>query len=167
MLLTVEQMAALLGLQKRAVYDLAAVGTIPRRERGRYHAGEVVLAYTTHMREVAAGRTDKSGKVDLAAERARLARMQADAQEIKNAVLRGELVPADEIEAASIAVHSAVQRRLLALPRKLAPLVAVENEPRACEEIIREHVVEALQKIADTEVEVDASTSESRAASEH
>jgi hypothetical protein len=37
-------------------------------------------------------------KLDLNAERARLAKEQADAQELKNRQTRGELVPADEVE---------------------------------------------------------------------
>lgn len=153
---TVGQVATLLELSERQVYELAKRGTIPRAERGRYDLIACVRAYVRHLREVAAGRASDDGRSDIVAERARLAAAQADQYELKNAQLRGDLVPADDIESASVAIHSAVQRRLLAVPRNAAPLVAVENDARACENIIREHIEEALEEIADLQLEVEA-----------
>lgn len=150
----------------RQVYELAAAGKIPRgREgkRGQFELAECTRAYCTHMREVAAGRMSRDGKVDLVTEKARLASEQADGQALKNAMLRGELVPADEVQAVHVAIHSAVQRRLLGLPRTCAPLVAVENEPRTCEAILRDYVEKALEKVADLTVE----TFDDAAAEEH
>jgi phage terminase Nu1 subunit (DNA packaging protein) len=147
--------ARLLNLSERQVYMLAHEGRIPRAKRGRYDPVACVRQYVTHLREVAAGRSTQSGVGDLVAERARLAREQADGQAMKNEQARGKLVPADEAEAAHIAVHSAVQRRLLGVPKRVAPLVAVESEPRACEAILREYIHEALQAVADFEIEPD------------
>lgn len=152
----VGQVATLLDLSERQVYQLAKDGIIPRAQRGGYDLIACVRAYIRHLREIAAGRTSSDGRVDIVAQRARLAAEQADHQAMKNAQLRGDLVPGDEIEDASVAVHSAVQQRLLAVPRNAAPLVAVENDARACEAIIREQIEEALEEIADLEIEAEA-----------
>lgn len=145
------QIAQLLVLSERQVYELARKGVLPRDGRGKYNLGECLRAYILHMREVASGRQG-DGKLSLADERARLARLQADHQALKNDELRGALVKADEVERASVAIHSNVQRRLLGVPSKAAPLVAEERDALACETIIREFIESALQAIADTEV---------------
>lgn len=150
----VSAVARLLDVTERQVYELARDGTIPRAQRGRYDLVACVRAYIRHLREVAAGRQSRDGKLDLPAERARLAREQADHQSMKNALLRKELVPVSDVETAFTTVHSAVQQRLLGIPSVVAPLVAIEEEARTCEAIIREHIEEALQEIADAEIDV-------------
>jgi hypothetical protein len=50
------------------------------------------LAYCANLREVAAGRKSEAGGLDLTAERARLAKLQADKVEIELAELRDEVV---------------------------------------------------------------------------
>jgi phage terminase Nu1 subunit (DNA packaging protein) len=144
-----------LGITERQVYNLARDGKIPRASRGRYDVLACVRSYLSHLREVAAGRSSGGdGVADLVGERARLAREQADAQAMKNAQRRGELASVFELEQLLVSVHSVIQRRLLACPTALAPLVAVENDARVCERIIREEIVSALQSIADTRVKI-------------
>ena len=46
------------------------------------------------------GTADGERPIDLNAERARLAKEQADGQALKNAVLRSQLLPADQVESA-------------------------------------------------------------------
>lgn len=70
-------------------------------------AGDWLLAYCARLREQAAGRA-AAGGASLAQERAALARSQREAQELKNAVDRGEYAPigllADVLGAASSAI---------------------------------------------------------------
>jgi phage terminase Nu1 subunit (DNA packaging protein) len=62
---------------------------------------EARVAYIRDLREKAAGRrahaTEGGEVLDLAAERARLARAQSEGAELKNAELRGELVAASDV----------------------------------------------------------------------
>lgn len=145
-------LAKIFDCTERQVYDLVRAGTIPRAQRGRYDVLACTRAYIRHLREVAAGRQAQAGGVDLAGERARLAKEQADAQAMKNAQSRQELMPSADSEAIHVALHSAVQRRMLAVPTHVAPLVAVENEARVCEAILRDHIAEALEELADAEI---------------
>lgn len=86
--------------------------------------------------------------LDLTRERARLAREQADAQELKNRQARGELVPGDQIESAWVALMSGVRSRLLSVPSKVAPIVHAAKTPAEAEAIIREHQTEALAELS-------------------
>lgn len=146
--------ARVLDLSERQVYDLVRRGIIPRARPGKYDLFACIRAYVRHIREQAAGRLSKDGDLDIVAERARVAREQADGLAMKNAVTRQELVPAGDIEASRVAVHSAVVRRIRAVPRACALKVARENEARTCEAIIRRALDEALTDIANAEVVV-------------
>lgn len=150
----VSAVARVLALSERQVQELARDGIIPRTTRGTYDLLVCVQSYVKHIREVAAGRSSTDGKLDIVAERARLAREQADHYAMKNAVMREQLVPAEDIEAAYVSVQSAVQRRILAVPKAVAALVSIESEARVCEAIIRQHLEEALEEIADADLVV-------------
>ncbi len=65
-----------------------------------YDLEESARRYIASLRETASGRGGEEQVLDLTSERAQLAREQTDAQALKNAVLRGEYVPAGEFERA-------------------------------------------------------------------
>lgn len=74
-----------------------------------YSLKQLRVAYIRHLREIAAGRASTADKaLDLAAERAALAREQRIGQAMKNAVARGEYAPigllADVLSAAASGV---------------------------------------------------------------
>lgn len=91
--MTQAQFGALVGITQPAVSDLASRGVLTQGSA----AGVWLLAYTEHLREMAAGRGGEGG-IELARERARLAREQADKIGMQNAVTRGELAPAHVLE---------------------------------------------------------------------
>ena len=103
--ITQAEFAALVGVSEAKASQLVGEGVIERGQTA--HAW--LLAYVERLREVAAGRaSDEAGGLDLVQERARLARSQREAQDIKNAVARGEFAPigllADVLGMASSAV---------------------------------------------------------------
>lgn len=63
------------------------MGCFPRRDSAR------VAVTCRRLREVAAGRASEESGLDLVQERAALARSQREAQELKNAVARGNNAP--------------------------------------------------------------------------
>lgn len=83
----------MVGISQPTVSDLISRGVI----RDQDSVGAWLLDYCGHLREVAAGRAG-SGDLDLVAERARLARAQAEKIEMQNAEKRGELAPAYLLE---------------------------------------------------------------------
>lgn len=91
--LTQTELAEVLGITQPGVAQIESRGIA---ERGM-PAAQWLRAYCSHLREQAAGRA-ASGGGDLAAERARLAREQADKIAMQNAVTRKELAPAYLLE---------------------------------------------------------------------
>ncbi|QQM31977.1 DNA packaging protein [Martelella lutilitoris] len=66
---------------------------------------------------------EEKQKTSLTAERARLAKEQADAAEIKNAILRKELVHASDVEREWAAVLRKVRAGVLAVPSRVRQLL--------------------------------------------
>jgi len=128
------------------VNDLIARGTITKRDRGQYDLVEARTEYIRHLRKVAAGRV-QAGELDLGEERARLAKEQADAKEMENAILRNELVYIDDVAKQFGQQASAVKTRLLAIPSKAAPLVINCTKPVEAREIIESMIEEALYEL--------------------
>ena len=84
------------------------------------------IAYVRHLRERAAGRASDAAAddgLDLVAERARLAKSQADAQEMRNDVMRGQVVLTADVAASIGQCCATVRDRLLALPSEAAPAI--------------------------------------------
>lgn len=119
---------------------------------------EIRVAYIRELREQAAGRA-AVGDLDLAAERARLAKEQADKVAMQNAVTRGELAPVVLIEevltkaAAKVAgvfdaIPGVVRRRFPALPSEAIELIGGE--------IAKARNVVAAMSLADLSNDADS-----------
>ena len=99
------EFAEAVGISGAAVSQMVTAGHL---ERGAT-AHEWLRAYCSRLREQAAGRASgEAGGLDLVQERAALAKSQREAQDMKNAVARGEYAPigllADVLGAAASAV---------------------------------------------------------------
>lgn len=87
-IVTQKQFGELVGISQPAVSDLLSRGVMTEGSV----VGDWLLDYCLNLREQAAGRS-ASGDLDLATERARLAREQADKIAMQNAQTRRELAP--------------------------------------------------------------------------
>lgn len=101
----------LVGVSQPAVSDLLARGVLTEGESG----GVWLKQYCRHLREIAAGRAT-NGDLDLATERARLAKEQADKIAMHNAVTRGELAPVAAMEAVLATVGAKIGKILDTIP---------------------------------------------------
>lgn len=122
------------GIQPGALTALVQRGLAVRIGHGVYDLEASTHAYVSHLREVAAGRGGDQHQLKLTRERARLASEQADAQALKNAELRGEVIRADETERAWADVLRRVRGEVLAVPARLRPDMA----PAAADALDRE-----------------------------
>lgn len=86
--ITQAEFAQAVGVSEARISQLISEGVLPREAS----AGEWLTAYCERLREQAAGRAS-TGPLDLAQERAALAREQRMGQAIKNAVARREYAP--------------------------------------------------------------------------
>lgn len=129
---TQAQFGEVVGISQPAVSDLLSRGVLTEEAP----LTRWILEYCSNLREVAAGR-QAAGDLDLATERAALARAQREKIEMQNAVTRRELAPTHLIEevlaragtrVAGIldAIPGQIRRRLPDLPGSELDAIALE-----------------------------------------
>lgn len=143
---TVNEVARHIGVSAKYVQDLIRDGVLERKSRGLYDLDECREAYISKLREKAAGRAG-SGELDLVSERARLAKEQADAKEMENAVERGDLVYIEDVAKQVENQFTKVRTRLLGVPTKVAPEVHACATTREVQSVIEQAIVEALNEL--------------------
>ena len=109
-----------------------------------------LIGYCEHLRDQAAGRLGETLGLDLVQERAGLARAQREAQELKNAVARGEYAPIGILADVLALASSAIVDRLDQLEGQLR---------KACPDLPEEARMVILRVIADARNEWIRSTS--------
>jgi phage terminase Nu1 subunit (DNA packaging protein) len=137
----------LVGISQPAVSDLLSRGVLPAHKTG----GEWLLAYCGHLREIAAGRA-AAGDLDLATERARLAREQADKIGMQNAITRRELAPVHVVEEILAKAGARVAGILDAIPgavRRRMPQLGADEIALIRGEIAKARNVAAAISLAD------------------
>ena len=142
-----KRLGEFVGLNDRTIRQLVDRGVMVRCGRNLYPLEENVRRYAAHLREVASGRGGEEEVATLTAERARLAREQADGHALKNATARGELIPGGEVSARWEDLARRVRSQMMAVPsrvRERAPHLAPEHV-----EIIDREIRGALQDLAD------------------
>ncbi len=140
--------AKLLDLTIRRVYQLTNEGVIPRAEKGRYELVPAVQGYIRYLRDRAIG-ADALPDESARASRARLIKAQAEAQEMENARVRGELLPREPVEQAIGAAFGVVRNRILAIDKKLPMRVLGCNSLPEIQAISSEMHNEALNELAN------------------
>lgn len=157
---TQQQFGLAVGISQPAVSDLLSRGVLTTGET----AGEWLKEYCAHLRETAAGRM-ASGDLDLAAERARLAKEQADRVSMQNAVTRGELAPVYLIEEVLAKAGVRAGKILEAIPgmvKRRVPALTSSDVNAIADEIAKARNVAASVCLADLDVDRGAASSASR-----
>jgi phage terminase Nu1 subunit (DNA packaging protein) len=152
----VETIARLLDLSTRRVQQLSKEGVIPRAERGRYEISASVRGYIAYLKE----RSINPGVVSFDEVRARKTAAEAEMAEIDLKEKKGLLIPTEEVARSWAEIIGACRSKLLSMPAKIAPVVAVEEKPAICKQIVEEQVREALDELSkwvrNYEPDVDA-----------
>lgn len=144
---TQEAFGDLVGISQQTVSELLSRKILVQG----VSAGEWLRLYTSHLREMAAGRAT-TGDLDLAGERARLAREQADRIAMQNAVTRGELAPVALLEEVLSATASKVAGVLDAIPgmvRRRVPLLTADDIDLIAGEVAKARNAVAAMSLAD------------------
>lgn len=113
---------------------------------------EIRVAYIRRLREAAAGRGGEGAVGELATERARLAREQADKIAMQNAVTRGELAPVALIEEVLTKAASKVAGVLDAIPgmiRRRVPLLTADDIDLIAGEVAKARNTVAAMSLSD------------------
>lgn len=153
---TQQDLAERVDLSQGAVSQLVKRGVIKAEARGRYDLHACTVAYIQHLRTQAAGRMlNPAAGLSLEGERARLAKEQADAKAMENAVTRGELIPAADVGTTWEQICNEIKRVLLSMPADTAPLLGGKKTTAEIEAILRDRVQEALEALSGMSVDVE------------
>lgn len=145
---TITQLARFLTVSRQRASDLIRDGVIPDKGPNGYDVFACLGAYHDNLREVAAGR-GAGGVLDLAQERARLAKEQADKVALENAVSRNELMPEAEVVSTWQTIITAARAKFLALPTKMAPILAPLTDPVDVQDKLTAAVHDSLSELVD------------------
>jgi len=138
---TAAELGEWLGLTANRVHALARDGVLPRGDDKTYPLQASVRAYADHCRQLAKGKaTDK----DLAEEKIRLAREQADKIALQNARARGDLIDSREVATAWRGVVVDLRAALLAVPGRVATRLGMDREEAAALDAEIRDAMEAL-----------------------
>lgn len=133
---------------------MARRGAPKKGDDGLYDALECGAFIIKQLQASAAGREAKpaGGKakvLDLATERARLAKEQADKVALENAVSRNELMPEAEVISTWQGIITAARAKFLALPTKMAPILAPLTDPIDVQAKLTAAVNDSLSDLVD------------------
>jgi hypothetical protein len=130
--------------------------TVAKRIEGIAPSGTVSGAQVWALVDVSAalsgGVAPADGALDLNEERARKAKEEADRLEMMNAQMRGELLARGDVDAAVAGAFARVRARMIGIPSKVAPVVAIMDNPAEVQGVLREAVYDALRELSETAV---------------
>ena len=106
-----------LGIDQAVLSRLIKESILDKQDRGKYDVDAVRLQYLKHIRNLAG---NNNNNLELGAERARLAKEQADAKEMENTVERGDLVYIEKVARQFEQQLTKARNKLLAAPTKVA-----------------------------------------------
>ena len=136
------EFAALLGITRQRVNELAREGVIPKSGRGQFDPSTAIPAYCAWLRDAPERR---GGDAELKAEKVRLTREQADKAALENEKVRRALIPAEEVERAWTAILVNLRANLLAVPARVSARAAL---PREAVQILDSEVRQALEDLS-------------------
>ena len=140
---TATRLSAELGLDNRKVRDvLTRVNPIAVEGQRKYYLLRDVIPHV-------AKHLGAPEVIDLNAERARKVKAEAALAEIELEKERGSLVDVDAAQATWTEMVRAAAQRVQTLPAKLAPVLAVEEEPAVVKALLDEAINETLNELAD------------------
>ena len=136
----------ILGVSKSEVKRLVDESIIKKDLRGTYDLLHSIKGYIGYL-QVRSGGT-KGVSADYHEERSRLTKFQADKAEFEAALMAGRLVDVEQLTQAWEGMLSSMRAKLLAIPSKVAPIIADEDEPGMVQNIIDDYMREALEELA-------------------
>lgn len=149
---TQREIAEHLNLSTRRVRDVLILLSLPTRGAD---LDEVRIKYLNHLRELAAGHGAPGGELDLAHERAALARAQREQIELAMRVRHQELVDAADMRRELASAATGVKSAILAVPVRIAAVIAAETDPeRVFDRLTRELEI-ALEALAGRADQID------------
>ena len=147
---TQKEVAEHLDLSVKRVSELIRDGLLPSKKgRSPLNIDVCRVAYISYLRKLG-GYNKRGGTGDIAEEKTRLTKAQADAAELKVSELEGELIPAKLVENTWTEIAAVIRVKLLGLASKIAHLVQGAKTYQDIEQIINKQIYETLNELAES-----------------
>jgi len=119
----------------------------------KYGSYDLVVSLRNYLKKLKnkASAQTVEGVLDFHEEKARLTKMQADKAEMEVMEMSGELVRVEDVLSDWQSILMDCKGKLLAIPSKVATLVADMDDPAEAQQLVDEHIREALEELADYE----------------
>lgn len=124
-------------------------GLLKKDGHGKYPLVDNVHRYAKYMRSrMPNGDPSLAGGKD-ADNKSRTLAAKAEIAELEAKKMRGELVEVEAVTRTWVDLTANFRARMLAVPHKLAPLVAVESDIAACHDKIENEINDALNELVN------------------
>ncbi len=143
----VSTIAKLFDLTERRVQQLAKEGVIPKSSKGKYELVPSVKGYINYLKAKSFGTNDIVSS-DIAIDRGRLLKMQADKLAMEMDTAKGQLLDREEVKAGWINLLTRCRARLLAIPNRLAYQLTSTTNVHEIAQILKQAIYEALEELA-------------------
>lgn len=146
---TQREVAEHLDLSTKRISELIRDGILPSKMgRSPLNLDVCRIAYISYLRKLG-GYNKRSGGGDIAEEKTRLTKFQADKAELEVNQLEGQLIPAQLVQDTWTDFVANVRAKLLGLPSRIAhQVIALETYPEA-EQLIKENINDALSELGE------------------
>lgn len=148
--ISVGELADLLMLTEQRIRQLVQAGVIPRTGRGSYEMAPAVQGYIRYLKDRMVGPNSPAAG-SIGDHKERLLKARADQAEFDAAASAGNFLDRVKVTHLVTGMIIRAKTRLLGIPSKAAPLVAVETEPEPCRAIIQKLIHEALAELRSTD----------------
>ena len=142
---TIKKLCSTLNLSERRIQQLVKEGILRKEERGRYPFVENIKKYVMYLQ----ARVD-GGENIIDLDEARKRKLQAEAMlvELELATAQNNTISILDHGELIGSIGDTVRGRLLVLPSKLAPALALESKQGLCKQIIEDEIRSTLTEIA-------------------
>ena len=145
-LLNRQQVAKLLMLSPRRVNQLAKQGIIPKEAEGRYDLIGSVQGYISYLKENSIN--EIQGVITIAESKQRKLAAEAKMAELQYDLESGKVVSLEYVRPQWESLVMAMKTKLLAIPNKLTPLLVSQDNFNYVNQLLHEHIAEALNELA-------------------
>jgi phage terminase Nu1 subunit (DNA packaging protein) len=150
-LVDVETLARLFNLTERRVQQLAQEGVIPKAEKNQYLLLPAIQGYIRYLQGSQSNRSSDTAN-SLMTEEIAIKRAKREHLEIKNALLREDLINASDVAFTWESTCSFIKTRILSVPNKLAPHFKKKYSQKELVTLITDALKEELNSLAGTEI---------------
>ena len=135
-----------LNLGDRRIQQLVKEGVLTKEERGRYPFLTNIKSYVMYLQSRVDG--NASGVIDLDEARKRKLQAEAMLSELELQTAQGNTISVADHGDTIGKLGDTLKGRLLVMPSKLAPALALETKQGLCKQIVEDEIRRTLKEIA-------------------